>query len=139
MVWSAAKWIYQFWKDILALSFANSNSVSFSTKMKFGLNVKSKKPRGVFTPRNAFQQEDDSSDNEDSNDQKSHRSTVNQQLSKSGTITKKIAEQHAKALEEDANIFDYDAVYDDLKQAERLKKEATKGPETKKVMPQISS
>ncbi|KAI8143232.1 coiled-coil domain-containing protein 55-domain containing protein [Fennellomyces sp. T-0311] len=100
--------------------------------MKFGLNVKSKKPRGLFTPRNTFQQDDDSDVEEAPNDQKAHRSNVNQQLSKSSTVSKKIAEQHAKALEEDANIFDYDSVYDDLKEAERLKKEAMKGPETKK-------
>lgn len=117
--------------------------------MKFGLNVvNSKKPRGRFQQRNAFAQ-DESDESGDDNDQQQqtgssssskkkdhkqqHRSNVNQQLSKASLTSKKIAEQHAKAIEEDANIFDYDAVYDDLKQAEQIKKEALKGPETKKV------
>ncbi|KAI9273060.1 coiled-coil domain-containing protein 55-domain containing protein [Phascolomyces articulosus] len=115
--------------------------------MKFGLNIaKSKQPRGRFTQRNAFaqdeseesgdddqqQQQSGSSSSKKKNDKQQHKNTVNQQLSKTSTINKKIAEQHAKALEEDANIFDYDAVYDDLKQAEQIKKEALKGPETKK-------
>ncbi|KAG2218943.1 hypothetical protein INT45_004635 [Circinella minor] len=118
--------------------------------MKFGLNVlNSKKPRGRFQQRNAFGQ-DESDESGDDNDQQQQqqrtgsssnsnkkkleqqRNSVNQQLSKTSVTSKKIAEQHAKALEEDANIFDYDAVYDDLKQAEQIKKEALKGPETKK-------
>jgi hypothetical protein len=48
-------------------------------------------------------------------------------------MTKKIEIEQKMALKEDPNIFDYDAVYDDLKEAERVKKEALKGPATKKV------
>jgi hypothetical protein len=43
-----------------------------------------------------------------------------------------LQEEHSKAIEQDPTIFDYDAVYDDLKEAERKKKEATKGPTEKK-------
>ncbi|KAI9323791.1 coiled-coil domain-containing protein 55-domain containing protein [Dichotomocladium elegans] len=108
--------------------------------MKFGLNVrKQAKPRPMFSRSNAFDRSDDEGEDEvqqqndgSSKKQQQHRSNVNQQLTQSSRMTKKVAEQHAKALEEDAHIFDYDAVYDDLKEAERLKKEAAKGPDTKK-------
>lgn len=110
--------------------------------MKFGLNVRKKaQPRPMFSRRNQLGQDDDDDEQEDEQQQqnqqnakKQHRAIVNQQLGQSTKMTKKVAEQHAKALEEDANIFDYDAVYDDLKEAERLKREAQKGVDTKKVI-----
>lgn len=101
-------------------------------KMKFGLNVPAKKKtQAVLNRHSTFAQQDP--DDEEEQAQTSHRANVNQQLSQQSVTNKKIAEQHAKALEEDANIFDYDAVYDDLKEAERKKKEALKGPDSKKV------
>ncbi|CDS03279.1 hypothetical protein LRAMOSA00681 [Lichtheimia ramosa] len=108
--------------------------------MKFGLNVRKKaQPRPMFSRRNQLGQDDDDEEQDDDQQQqqqqnakKQHRARVNQQLGESTRVNKKVAEQHAKALEEDANIFDYDAVYDDLKEAERLKREAQKGVDTKK-------
>lgn len=119
-----------------------STALSLSTQMKFGLNVRKKaQPRPMFSRRNQLGQDDDDDEQEDEQQQqnqqnakKQHRAIVNQQLGQSTKVTKKVAEQHAKALEEDANIFDYDAVYDDLKEAERLKREAQKGVDTKKVI-----
>lgn len=116
-----------------ACSFHNPPQ-EFNTmqKMKFGLNVPAKKKTTVaFNRHNTFAQQDP--DDEEEQTQVGHRANVNQQLSQQSATNKKIAEQHAKALEEDANIFDYDAVYDDLKEAERIKKEALKGPNSKKV------
>ncbi|KAI7862072.1 coiled-coil domain-containing protein 55-domain containing protein [Spinellus fusiger] len=64
---------------------------------------------------------------------RNHQKVVNQQLSGYKTDTKKITEQLQKAVEEDPTIFDYDAVYDDLKDAEKKQKEATKSVDTKKA------
>ncbi|CEI92342.1 hypothetical protein RMCBS344292_06603 [Rhizopus microsporus] len=106
--------------------------------MKFGLNLQKKKPIHP-TPRldrsSAFG--GDSDDEQDAQDQKQAgqkaKAQVNRQLASYKTTTKKLQELHTKALEEDPNIFDYDAVYDDLKEAERKQKEATKGPQEKKA------
>lgn len=118
-------------------------------KMKFRLNIPAKKAANAtinrhttFESRRVFGQDEGDEEEEEEQEQdtagdkkkaKGHRANVNQQLLQSSVMSKKIAEQHAKALEEDANIFDYDAVYDDLKEAERLKREALKGPESTKV------
>ncbi|KAI8388083.1 coiled-coil domain-containing protein 55-domain containing protein [Radiomyces spectabilis] len=109
--------------------------------MKFGLNISAKKAKPMFqAKRSAFGQQDDSeSEHEDiessdarSKTKKKERQQVNQQLASLKTTNKKITEEHAKALEEDPNIFDYDAVYDDLKEVERKKKETLKGKEDKR-------
>lgn len=110
--------------------------------MKFGLNLQKKKATGanpLLRRANAFG--DASDDDEEEEEQglqdqgkktQKAKAQVNRQLSNYNTMTKKIAEQQAKALEEDPNIFDYDAVYDDLKEAENKKKEAVK-PSSKKA------
>lgn len=109
-------------------------------RMQFGLNLQKKKPTTKAAPirrANAFG--DDSEEEEEEQVQDPHgkkknqkaKDQVNRQLSGYNTITKKIAEEQAKALEEDPNIFDYDAVYDDLKDAEKKKKEAVKPTDKK--------
>ncbi|KAI7897686.1 coiled-coil domain-containing protein 55-domain containing protein [Cokeromyces recurvatus] len=112
--------------------------------MKFGLNLQKKKApinSTILRKPSAFanttddeleNEEEDTLQNE-SNSKKNQkaRTQVNRQLSGYNTMTKKIAEEQAKALEEDPTIFDYDAVYDDLKEVERKKKEALK-PDSKK-------
>ncbi|KAG0741016.1 hypothetical protein G6F57_009932 [Rhizopus arrhizus] len=106
--------------------------------MKFGLNLQKKKP--LATPRlersSAFgHPSDDDDESERDQGKSSHqraRAQVNRQLSSYSTTHKKLQEEHSKAIEQDPTIFDYDAVYDDLKEAERKKKEATKGPAEKK-------
>ncbi|CEP14412.1 hypothetical protein [Parasitella parasitica] len=111
--------------------------------MKYGLNLQKKKApnasKPIFRRANAFgdaSEDDEDDDNVEEQEQtkknQKAKAQVNKQLSSYNTMTKKIAEQQAKALEEDPNIFDYDAVYDDLKDAERKKKEAVK-PSTKKA------
>ncbi|KAG0168950.1 hypothetical protein DFQ28_011385 [Apophysomyces sp. BC1034] len=110
-------------------------------KMKFGLNVPAKKKaQPTFNRHNAFtrqgHQDDEVEEEEQVQEQskaksKSHRTAINQQLSSLKTASKKVSEEHTKALEEDPNIFDYDAVYDDLKNAERKQKEAMKTADTK--------
>ncbi|KAF7726865.1 hypothetical protein EC973_008372 [Apophysomyces ossiformis] len=111
-------------------------------KMKFGLNVPAKKgPKPVLNRHNAFShQENEENEVEENQTQqqmktksKSHRTMINQQLSSYTTASKKIAEEHTKAIEEDPTIFDYDAVYDDLKNAERKQKEAMKTADTKQA------
>ncbi|KAI9006252.1 coiled-coil domain-containing protein 55-domain containing protein [Phycomyces nitens] len=111
-------------------------------KMKFGLNMTTKKKAAPVISRAAMfsQQEDDEPEEENQetpnakkNQKKKHLTTINQQLSSYKTVTKKVAEEHQKALEEDPNIFDYDAVYDDLKEAEKQQKEAMKSVDTKKA------
>ncbi|KAL0092589.1 coiled-coil domain-containing protein 55-domain containing protein [Phycomyces blakesleeanus] len=118
--------------------------------MKFGLNTTKKKVAPVINKALMFSQHDEEDDEEEGQEQqgrgagsnaknkknqqkKQHLTTINQQLSGYKTITKKIAEEHQKALEEDPNIFDYDAVYDDLKEAEKQQKEAMKSTDTKKA------
>ncbi|KAL9549121.1 hypothetical protein MBANPS3_005366 [Mucor bainieri] len=111
--------------------------------MKFGLNLQKKKTTGanpMLRRANAFGDASDDDDEEaeqqalqdQSKKAQKAKAQVNRQLSSYNTMTKKIAEQQAKALEEDPNIFDYDAVYDDLKEAENKKKEAVK-PSSKKA------
>lgn len=105
--------------------------------MNFGLNLQKKKTAAVPLRRpNAFGDESDEEEEiEETQGKKSSqkaKAQVNRQLSNYNTMTKKIAQEQAKALEEDPNIFDYDAVYDDLKDAEKKKKEAVK-PTTKKA------
>lgn len=104
--------------------------------MKFGLNLQKKKtPTLARIPKkSAFgdsMSDDEEEEQQPQNNNKSAKSKVNRQLSSYNTMTKKIAEEQAKALEEDPNIFDYDAVYDDLKEVERKKKEAVKPTSTK--------
>lgn len=105
--------------------------------MHFGLNLQKKKTATTPIRRpNAFGDESDEEEEiEETQGKKSGqraKAQVNRQLSNYNTMTKKIALEQAKALEEDPNIFDYDAVYDDLKDAEKKKKEAVK-PTTKKA------
>lgn len=108
------------------------------SKMKFGLNTSLKKsnPRPSIKPK-AFLQDDEDNDSHQTETQDtkhSHKHRINKQLSSYSSITnKKIEEQHKQALEEDPNIFDYDAVYDDLKTAEKQKLEQMKGKDNKKV------
>jgi hypothetical protein len=111
-------------------------------KMKFGLNLQKKKAAGVnpmLRRSNAFGDASDDELEEEEHEEQNHskknqkaKAQVNKQLSSYNTMTKKIAQEQAKALEEDPNIFDYDAVYDDLKDAENKKKEAVK-PSSKKA------
>jgi coiled-coil domain-containing protein 55 len=108
-------------------------------KMKFGLNLQKKKTptNPAIRKNNAFGVADDDSDTDEEQQQeisssKQAKKQVNRQLSSYNTMTKKIAEEQAKALEEDPNIFDYDAVYDDLKEIETKKREAVK-PSSKKA------
>jgi hypothetical protein len=108
-------------------------------KMKFGLNLQKKKAPINPTMRhsNAFGTAEADSDTDEEKEQeistsKQAKKQVNRQLSSYNTMTKKIAEEQAKALEEDPNIFDYDAVYDDLKEVENKKREAVK-PTSKKA------
>ncbi|KAI9249294.1 coiled-coil domain-containing protein 55-domain containing protein [Sporodiniella umbellata] len=105
--------------------------------MQFGLNLQKKKTLSApkVTRKSAF---DDSSDEDESETQPKSasqraKSQVNKQLSSYSTANKKLQEEHSKALEDDPNIFDYDAVYDDLKAAEKKKKDANKEPKEKKA------
>lgn len=109
--------------------------------MQFGLNLQKKKVTTKAMPvrrANAFGDESEEEEEEEhvqdprgkKKNQKA-KDQVNRQLSSYNTMTKKIAEEQAKALEEDPNIFDYDAVYDDLKDAEKKKKEAVKPTDKK--------
>ncbi|KAI8077984.1 coiled-coil domain-containing protein 55-domain containing protein [Gilbertella persicaria] len=105
-------------------------------QFKYGLNVsKNKTPTHPKLKQrtNAFAHaSDDEDDGPQTHDVKSAKTQVNKQLSSYNTMTKKIAQEQAKALEEDPTIFDYDAVYDDLKEIEKKKQEATK-PKDKKA------
>jgi coiled-coil domain-containing protein 55 len=105
-------------------------------RMNFGLNLQKKKTTTAIPARraNAFGDESDDEHDQQAEDTKGKKAKaqVNRQLSSYNTMTKKIAEEQTKALEEDPNIFDYDAVYDDLKDAEKKKKEAVK-PTVKKA------
>ncbi|KAI8380522.1 coiled-coil domain-containing protein 55-domain containing protein [Choanephora cucurbitarum] len=106
-------------------------------QLKFGLNLQKKKtpitPQSRLAQRaSAFAHESDEEEEEAPKENvKSAKAQVNRQLSGYNTMTKKLAEQQAKALEEDPTIFDYDAVYDDLKDIERKKQEKTKPKEKK--------
>jgi coiled-coil domain-containing protein 55 len=113
-------------------------NISKMSKMKFGLNTSLKKTKlpTSLKPKAFFQGDDDDDDTklnaQETKD--SHKTRINKQLSSySSTTNKKIEEQHKQALEEDPNIFDYDAVYDDLKTAEQQKKEQLKGKDNKKA------
>ncbi|KAG1438075.1 hypothetical protein G6F56_012799 [Rhizopus delemar] len=107
--------------------------------MQFGLNLQKKKT--LSTPKinrssafgNTSDEEDEVVDHQKKSANQRAKAQVNKQLSSYKTTNKKLQDEHTKALEEDPNIFDYDAVYDDLKEAERKKKEATKGPKEKKA------
>ena len=108
--------------------------------MNFGLNLQKKKTSKAPVRRaNAFGDDSDEEEQEEQilDPRNSRKKTqkakdlVNRQLSSYTTMTKKIAQEQAKALEEDPNIFDYDAVYDDLKEAENKKKEAVKPTDKK--------
>ncbi|KAI8988737.1 coiled-coil domain-containing protein 55-domain containing protein [Pilobolus umbonatus] len=101
--------------------------------MKFGLNLQKKKTASVVRTSNAFGEDSEEEEMELENDTKAAKKNVNKQLSGYNKITKKVADEQAKALEEDPNIFDYDAVYDDLKEIENKKKEALKGSSSKKA------
>lgn len=104
--------------------------------MQFGLNLQKKKTATApLARRNAFgdeSEEEEEEETQEKNKGQKAKTLVNRQLSNYNTMTKKIAQEQAKALEEDPNIFDYDAVYDDLKDAEKKKKEAVK-PASKKA------
>ncbi|KAG2208142.1 hypothetical protein INT47_010504 [Mucor saturninus] len=101
--------------------------------MQFGLNLQKKKT--ATTPlrrRNAFGDESSEEEEEvEENKGQKAKTLVNRQLSNYNTMTKKIAQEQAKALEQDPSIFDYDAVYDDLKEAEKKKKDAVKPTDKK--------
>ncbi|KAI8068855.1 coiled-coil domain-containing protein 55-domain containing protein [Thamnidium elegans] len=109
-------------------------------RLNFGLNLQKKKAAtGPIRRANAFGDDSDEDEEEEVLEEKQGKKSsqkakaqVNRQLSNYNTMTKKIAQEQAKALEEDPNIFDYDAVYDDLKEVEKKKKEAVK-PTTKKA------
>ncbi|KAI8885090.1 hypothetical protein K501DRAFT_164152, partial [Backusella circina FSU 941] len=103
--------------------------------MKFGLNLQKKKTLGkpILNKKNAFGDQSDSEDEQEPQTTQNAKNKINKQLTSYNTMTKKIEYEQKMALKEDPNIFDYDAVYDDLKEAERVKKEALKGPATKKA------
>lgn len=87
-------------------------------------------------PKAFFQDDEDDEDHktETKETKDSHKNRINKQLTGYTSMSnKKIEEQHKQALEEDPNIFDYDAVYDDLKTAEKQKVEQLKGKDNKKV------
>ncbi|KAI8343264.1 coiled-coil domain-containing protein 55-domain containing protein [Chlamydoabsidia padenii] len=118
--------------------------------MKFGLNLTKKKPTGRPTTNRpaatafAFQDDDDDDDDDDNQSQtptslkeqaKKQRQKINQQLQTSASTTlahQKVKEAQEQALQDDPTIFDYDAVYDDLKAAESQQKLATKTQDTDK-------
>src|SRR4051812_41307371 len=112
--------------------------MSAPKKLGYGLNISKKAPaRQAVSRPSIFGVEDDDSDSE--------RLTTNQELTKTKTIsdgrnavnrplstfssyqTEKIKELDKEALEEAASIYDYDAVYDNLKQAERQRIQEIKG------------
>jgi len=105
--------------------------------MKFGLNTSLKKTKPASSIPKAFLGGDDDAEDLKPGEQEtkdSHKNRINKQLTNYTSMTnKKIEEQHKQALEEDPNIFDYDAVYDDLKTAEKQKQEQLKGKDNKKV------
>ncbi|KAI8071624.1 coiled-coil domain-containing protein 55-domain containing protein [Gongronella butleri] len=112
--------------------------------MKFGLNVpKGKRTAGapVRKAASVFGQEDSDDDGSDQEQQvlsakeqaKKDRSRINQQLETSARLHQKIQEAHEQAVAEDPNIYDYDAVYDDLKAAERQRTQAKKGKNDQKA------
>ncbi|KAM3582588.1 hypothetical protein VKS41_005232 [Umbelopsis sp. WA50703] len=103
--------------------------------MKFGLNTSMKKTKPPAIKPKAFGQDDDEDDNIVGKETKdSHKTRINKQLAGyPSASTKKIEEEHKKALEEDPNIFDYDAVYDNLKTAEKLQQDKLKSKENKKA------
>jgi hypothetical protein len=108
------------------------------SKMKFGLNTSLKKNKSSMSikPKAFFQDDEDDEDHktETKETKDSHKNRINKQLTGYTSMSnKKIEEQHKQALEEDPNIFDYDAVYDDLKTAEKQKVEQLKGKDNKKV------
>lgn len=106
------------------------------SKMKFGLNTSLKKTKPASSIPKAFFGGNDDEDSKpgEQETKDSHKNRINKQLTNYTSMTnKKIEEQHKQALEEDPNIFDYDAVYDDLKTAEKQKQEQLKGKDNKKV------
>ncbi|ORX51311.1 hypothetical protein DM01DRAFT_1307752 [Hesseltinella vesiculosa] len=105
--------------------------------MKFGLNISKatpKKPSGKSSIFAHDESDDSSSDEEHPNTKsaaaKHDRSRINKQIGSSAVVHQKIKEAHDQALQDDPNIFDYDAVYDDLKAAEQQRVEAKKGQKT---------
>ncbi|KAG2177295.1 hypothetical protein INT43_007952 [Umbelopsis isabellina] len=106
------------------------------SKMKFGLNTSMKKTKPPTIKPKAFGQNDDDEDDKlvGKETKDSHKARINKQLAGySSASTKKIEEEHKKALEEDPNIFDYDAVYDNLKTAEKMQQDKMKSKENKKA------
>ncbi|CAO3640786.1 unnamed protein product [Cunninghamella blakesleeana] len=98
--------------------------------MKFGLNIPKKKNitnKPSSRPSKVFQE--DEGEEEDNIHtvstkelEKLQKHKINKLISKNSSVAqKKLKEAHEKALKEDPNIFDYDAVYDDLKEAEERK------------------
>ncbi|ORZ26083.1 coiled-coil domain-containing protein 55-domain containing protein [Absidia repens] len=113
--------------------------------MKFGLNLSKKKPtpttRPITKPASVFGLQDDDDDEVDDSTQpqstkfnakeqaKRERQKINQHIANSASTTlahQKVKEAQDQALMDDPTIFDYDAVYDDLKEAENQQKKASK-------------
>ncbi|KAJ3185420.1 hypothetical protein HDU87_000039 [Geranomyces variabilis] len=125
---------------------ASSASKLPPTTTRFALGKKLAKPA-------AFEDDDDDNDDQQNNDQEitsfssssssaaksasaaaasraAEQKRVNLELRAVQAQRSKLAEEdHRRALEEDPNVFDYDAVYDGLKQAELDKKKSKDNPD----------
>ncbi|CAO3581801.1 unnamed protein product [Absidia cylindrospora] len=113
--------------------------------MKFGLNLSKKKPtptsRPMTKPASVFGLQDNDDDDVDDTTQrqptklsakehaKRERQKINRHITSSASTTlahQKVKEAQDQAFMDDPTIFDYDAVYDDLKEAENQQKKASK-------------
>jgi coiled-coil domain-containing protein 55 len=104
--------------------------------LKYGLNIKSKQKqtlsKGIQLGAKRSNNPLEDSDEEDkladeSTKGATHQQLINNRLKTSSVKSKKVQEIQQKALDEDPNIYDYDAVYDDLKRAEIHKKNLKDG------------
>ncbi|KAJ3186562.1 hypothetical protein HDU85_007382 [Gaertneriomyces sp. JEL0708] len=108
---------------------ASKPSTSGTTSFSLGRRLK---------PNQAFASNDDSDEEEHQDEPITEASSihieerrrVNQELRTVQAQRSRLAEEeYKKALEEDPNVFDYDAVYDDLKKAEQQKKKSKDNPD----------
>ncbi|KAJ9064901.1 hypothetical protein DSO57_1025428 [Entomophthora muscae] len=96
--------------------------------LKFGLNISKQPPQKPTTSRNIF-------GDDEIEENKGEVQLVNQDIKKlaiEAQNSKKNFDLIKGALEEDANAYDYDEVYDQMKQSQKAAIEAMKGTSSKK-------
>ncbi|KAL1918489.1 uncharacterized protein VTP21DRAFT_3149 [Calcarisporiella thermophila] len=100
-----------------------------NTKFKYGLNITKKStPTSIPKPKASIFGDDADDDYEQDSTPSDYKTVINRSLAlHTQQISRKDAKEYEKALSEDPTIFDYDAVYDDIKSAEREAERRRKG------------